>query len=90
MFSIIWEFIINILESSLFAIIANASFQKREYKNSILKQFAFLSFKSIFITILNIEIVSTMITIIAVEYSCAAEPPVQCSVSHLSRRSEPQ
>ena len=24
------------------------------------------------------------------EYSCAAEPPVQCSVSHLSRRSEPQ
>lgn len=66
MFSIIWEFIINILESSLFAIIANASFQKREYKNSILKQFAFLSFKSIFITILNIEIVSTMITIIAV------------------------
>ena len=52
MFSIIWEFIINILESSLFAIIANASFQKREYKNSILKQFAFLSFKSIFITIL--------------------------------------
>ncbi len=42
MFSIIWEFIINILESSLFAIIANASFQKREYKNSILKQFVFL------------------------------------------------
>ena len=66
MFSIIWEFIINILESSLFAIIANASFQKREYKNSILKQFVFLSFKSIFITILNIEIVSTIITIIAV------------------------
>lgn len=61
MFSIIWEFIINILESSLFAIIANASFQKREYKNSILKQFVFLSFKSIFITILNIEIVSTII-----------------------------
>lgn len=26
----------------------------------------------------------------ATEYSCAAEPPVQCSVSHLSRRSEPQ
>ena len=25
-----------------------------------------------------------------IEYSCAAEPPVQCSVSHLSRRSEPQ
>ena len=24
------------------------------------------------------------------EYSCAAEPPVQCIVSHLSRRSEPQ
>ena len=24
------------------------------------------------------------------EYSCAAEPPVQCNVSHLSRRSEPQ
>ena len=23
------------------------------------------------------------------EYSCAAEPPVQCGVSHLSRRTEP-
>ena len=23
------------------------------------------------------------------EYSCAAVPPVQCSVSHLSRRTEP-
>ena len=27
---------------------------------------------------------------LSLEYSCAAEPPVQCSVSHLSRRSEPQ
>ena len=26
----------------------------------------------------------------SIEYSCAAEPPVQCRVSHLSRRSEPQ
>ena len=24
------------------------------------------------------------------EYSCVAKPPVQCSVSHLSRRSAPQ
>ena len=23
------------------------------------------------------------------EYSCAAEPPVRCGVSHLSRRNEP-
>ena len=23
------------------------------------------------------------------EYSCAAEPPVRCDVSHLSRRNEP-
>ncbi len=27
--------------------------------------------------------------IISLEYSCAAEPPVQCRVSHLSRRLEP-
>ena len=26
---------------------------------------------------------------IAPEYSCAAEPPVRCGVSHLSRRNEP-
>ena len=25
----------------------------------------------------------------AIEYSCAAEPPVRCGVSHLSRRNEP-
>ena len=24
-----------------------------------------------------------------IEYSCAAEPPVRCGVSHLSRRNEP-
>ena len=25
----------------------------------------------------------------SIEYSCAAEPPVRCGVSHLSRRNEP-
>ena len=26
---------------------------------------------------------------IYIEYSCVAEPPVRCGVSHLSRRNEP-
>lgn len=26
---------------------------------------------------------------LSLEYSCAAEPPVWCGVSHLSRRNEP-
>ena len=29
------------------------------------------------------------VDIIPTEYSCAAEPPVRCGVSHLSRRNEP-
>lgn len=66
MFTIIWEFIINMLESSLFAIIANTKCQKRAYRYSMLKQFTFLSFKSLLITILNIKNVSTIITIILV------------------------
>ena len=31
MFNIIWEFIINLLESFLFAVICNAKFTKRQY-----------------------------------------------------------
>lgn len=65
MFTIVWEFIINIFESSLFAIIVNARCPQKTYGNSIKKQFIFLFSKSFLITILNIYNVSTIVSIIA-------------------------
>lgn len=60
MFTIIWEFVINLLESSLFVIVANAKYLKRPYNHPIFKQLCFLSCKSLLLTIFNINNNSTI------------------------------
>ena len=42
MFNIIWEFIINLLESFLFAVICNAKFTKRQYHYHTAEQTLFI------------------------------------------------
>jgi len=64
MFTIIWEFVINFLESSLFVVAANAKYIKRPYNHSIFKQLCILSCKSLSLTIFNINNSSTIFTII--------------------------
>lgn len=66
MFTIIWEFIINLFESSLFAIIVNSRYPHKSTRLSVAKQFIFLLCKSLLITILNIYNVSTIVSIISV------------------------
>lgn len=66
MFTVFWEFIINLLESSLFAIIANANHTKKAYLHPISKQLIFLTCKSILITALNIHNISTIISTLSV------------------------
>ena len=66
MFTIIWEFIINLFESSLFAIIVNSRYPQKSSRLSVAKQFIFLLCKSLLITILNIYNVSTIVSIISV------------------------
>ena len=42
MFNIVWEFIINLLESYLFAVICNAKFTKRQYHYHTAEQTLFI------------------------------------------------
>ena len=37
----------------------------------------------------NLVRLGVILSVVTIEYSCAAEPPVRCGVSHLSRRIEP-
>ena len=55
MFNIIWEFIINLLESFLFAVICNAKFTKRQYHYHTAEQTLFILCKSLLITLMNIS-----------------------------------
>lgn len=60
MFNIIWEFIINLLESFLFAVICNAKFTKRQYHYHTAEQTLFILCKSLLITLMNISKISTV------------------------------
>ena len=62
MFNIIWEFIINLLESFLFAVICNAKFTKRQYHYHTAEQTLFILCKSLLITLMNISKISTIIS----------------------------
>lgn len=64
MFSMIWEFIINMLESSLFIVIANAKYSKHQFTFSTLKQITFFLGKSLLLTIFNVYGTSTLFTMI--------------------------
>ena len=63
MFNIIWEFIINLLESFLFAVICNAKFTKRQYHYHTAEQTLFILCKSLLITLMNISKISTIISV---------------------------
>ena len=66
MFNIIWEFIINLLESFLFAVICNAKFTKRQYHYHTAEQTLFILCKSLLITLMNISKISTIISLTSV------------------------
>ena len=66
MFDIIWEFIINLLESFLFAVICNAKFTKRQYHYHTAEQTLFILCKSLLITLMNISKISTIISLTSV------------------------
>lgn len=66
MFTIIWEFIINLLESFLFAVICNAKFTKRQYHYHTAEQTLFILCKSLLITLMNISKISTIISLTSV------------------------
>ena len=66
MFNIVWEFIINLLESFLFAVICNAKFTKRQYHYHTAEQTLFILCKSLLITLMNISKISTIISLTSV------------------------
>lgn len=66
MFIIVWEFIINLFESALFAIVAIARHTPKAYNHSTLKQFSFLLCKSLLITVLNIYNISIIVSTLSV------------------------
>lgn len=66
MFIIVWEFIINLLESALFAIVVKARYTPKPYNYSTLKQFSFLLCKSLLITVLNIYDISIIVSTLSV------------------------
>ena len=66
MFIIVWEFIINLVESALFAIVAIARHTPKAYNHSTLKQFSFLLCKSLLITVLNIYNISIIVSTLSV------------------------
>lgn len=66
MFYSVWEFVINLLETVLFATVANGKCQKRRFNYHHIKQLVYIFSKSVFITILNLMNASTLITMISV------------------------
>ena len=66
MFYSVWEFVINLLETVLFATVANGKCLKRRFNYHHIKQLVYIFSKSVFITILNLMNASTLITMISV------------------------